>query len=192
MVIMELDMTETSALHCEMANERLLAVHLQGANDRNWTDEVRREYDMAVQDLLAENCFHLCKNIDGDKVVGPVTERGPYLLYLSIQDNRLKWDIRRVAMNEDGEPEEYKREQVSIPMSPFRSIIKDYFIICESYFSALASSQGPSQIETVDMARRGLHNEGSERLRDMLKPQIDVDMDTARRLFTLICVLHFR
>lgn len=189
---MELNMTEPNTLKDGMANERLLDVHLQGANDRNWTDEVRREYDMAVQDLLAENRFHLCKNIDGDKVVGPVTERGPYLLYLSVQDNRLKWDIRRVAMNDDGQLEEYKREQVTLPMSPFRSVIKDYFIVCESYFSALASGQGPSQIETVDMARRSLHNEGSERLRDMLKPQIDVDMDTARRLFTLICVLHYR
>ncbi len=185
-------MNEKKASQADMMKERLLAVYLQGANERNWTEEVRREYDTAVQDLLAENRFHLCKNIEGDKIVGPVTERGPYVLYLSIQDNRLKWDIRRMEVNENGQAEEYKREQVLLPMSPFRSIIKDYFIICESYFSALASKQGPSQIETVDMARRGLHNEGSERLMELLKPQIDVDMDTARRLFTLICVLHFR
>ena len=129
-------------------------------------------------------------NIEGDKIVGPKIERGPYSLYLSIQDNRLKWDIRRMELDEHNVANEVKREEVLLPMSPFRSIIKDYFIICESYFDMLATN--PVKIETIDMARRGVHNEGSELLKELLLPQIDVDLDTARRLFTLICVLHFR
>ena len=81
--------------------------------------------------------------------------------------------------------------QVPLPLKTFQSIVKDYFLICESYFSAIKKST-PSQIEAIDMGRRGLHNEGSELLRERLAVKVDVDFDTARRLFTLVCVLHIR
>jgi uncharacterized protein (UPF0262 family) len=80
---------------------------------------------------------------------------------------------------------------IGLSMSPFRRIVKDYFMICESYYSAIRNAT-PSQIETIDMARRGLHNEGSELLRERLSGKVEVDHDTARRLFTLVCVLHWR
>jgi uncharacterized protein (UPF0262 family) len=78
-----------------------------------------------------------------------------------------------------------------LSLSPFRSTIKDYFMICESYYDAIRNST-PAQIEAVDMGRRGLHNEGSERLRERLAGKVDLDLDTARRLFTLICALYRR
>ena len=80
---------------------------------------------------------------------------------------------------------------IGLSMSPFRRIVKDYFMICESYYKAIRTST-PSQIETIDMARRGLHNEGSELLKERLAGKVDMDFDTARRLFTLVCVLHWR
>jgi len=81
--------------------------------------------------------------------------------------------------------------EVALPVRPLRQIIKDYFMICESYFDAIKTAP-PSRIEALDMGRRGLHNEGSEILRDRLDGRIEVDLDTARRLFTLLCVLHIR
>jgi uncharacterized protein (UPF0262 family) len=80
---------------------------------------------------------------------------------------------------------------IGLSMSPFRRIVKDYFMICESYYNAIRTAT-PSQIETIDMARRGLHNEGSDLLRERLAGKVEVDHDTARRLFTLVCVLHWR
>jgi uncharacterized protein (UPF0262 family) len=82
-------------------------------------------------------------------------------------------------------------ETVALPLAPFRRIVKDYFTVCESYFDAIKTAS-PSKIEAIDMGRRGLHNEGSEILRERLDGRIDVDFDTARRLFTLLCVLHIR
>ena len=86
---------------------------------------------------------------------------------------------------------EEKISIIGLSMSPFRAIVKDYFLICESYYRAIRLST-PSQIETIDMARRGLHNEGSEILKERLNGKVDMDFDTARRLFTLVCVLHWR
>ena len=103
---------------------------------------------------------------------------------LSVEDRqRLVMDIRA----ENGDPV----ERVTMSLTPFRRIVKDYFQICESYFDAIKRLT-PSQIETIDMARRGLHNEGSEMLSERLRDKVDMDSDTARRLFTLICVLHIR
>lgn len=175
----------------EFPNERLLNIFLHKAAHRNWTSEVRDEYETAVRDLLADNFFHLCKNIEGDKIIGPVVERGPYNLHLSVIDNRLRLDIRRMEIDGEGKPREIKREEVSLPMTPFRGVIKDYYLICESYFNAIKSHKTPQQIETVDMARRGVHNDGAEQLMRLLKPRIDMDFGTARRLFTLLAVLHF-
>ncbi len=78
-----------------------------------------------------------------------------------------------------------------LPLAPFRGIVKDYFLICESYYSAIKRAS-PAQIEAIDMGRRGLHNEGSELLRERLADKVAVDLNTARRLFTLLCVLHIR
>ena len=137
--------------------------------------DVEHERAVAIFDLLEDNHFAL----KAPPARGGAD--GPYNLHLAIQDNRLILDVR------DASDAELCRVPLSI--TPFRRIVKDYFTICESYFAAIKSAP-PSQIEAIDMGRRGLHNEGSELLRDLLAEQIDVDFDTARRLFTLVCVLH--
>ncbi len=134
--------------------------------------DVEHERTVAIFDLLEDNHF------------APLGDHGgPYALKLGIEENRLVFDIR----DEDLEP----RGRVLLPLAPFRSVIKDYFTVCESYYSAIKRSS-PSQIEALDMGRRALHNEGSERLRERLEGKISLDLNTARRLFTLICVLHIR
>jgi uncharacterized protein (UPF0262 family) len=135
--------------------------------------EVEHERNIAIYDLLEENYF---APQGGDHI-------GPYHLHLRLEDNRLIFDVRQA----DDQP----LTQVPLPLKQFQSIVKDYFMVCESYYSAIKTAL-PSQIEAIDMGRRGLHNEGSELLRDRLAGRIDVDFDTARRLFTLICVLHIR
>jgi uncharacterized protein (UPF0262 family) len=100
-----------------------------------------------------------------------------------VQENRLLFDLRDTS--------EKKLRDIVLSLTPFRTIVKDYFMICESYYDAI-KKLSPSQIEALDMGRRGLHNEGSELLRERLEGKIEVDFDTARRLFTLICVLHIR
>lgn len=134
--------------------------------------EVEHERAVAIYDLTEENSFCL--------VEGPA---GPYDLSLGIEDNRLVLDIG----NENAEPV----AKHILSLTPFRRIVKDYFTICESYYEAIKRSS-PSQIEAIDMGRRGLHNEGAELLRERLAGKIDLDSNTARRLFTLICVLHIR
>lgn len=134
--------------------------------------EVEHERNIAIYDLLEENYFAP----HGDFV-------GPYNLHLSLVDNRLVFDVRST--------EGQSLMDVALPLKPFQSIVKDYFLICESYYSAIKKAT-PSQIEAIDMGRRGLHNEGSELLKDRLGTKVDVDFDTARRLFTLVCVLHIR
>jgi uncharacterized protein (UPF0262 family) len=135
--------------------------------------EVEHERNIAIYDLLEENYF---APQGGDYT-------GPYHLHLSLEDNRLILDIRS--------PADDRLVQVPLPLKQFQSIVKDYFMVCESYYSAIKTSS-PSQIEAIDMGRRGLHNEGSELLRDRLAGKVDIDFDTARRLFTLICILHIR
>ncbi|MDD3837341.1 MAG: UPF0262 family protein, partial [Phenylobacterium sp.] len=108
-------------------------------------------------------------------------ETGPYDLHMGLLENRLLLDVRG--------PNYEKRHILSL--SPFRRIIKDYFMICDSYYEAIRTAS-PQQIETLDMGRRGLHNEGSQLLRTRLAGKIETDLDTARRLFTLICALHWR
>lgn len=134
--------------------------------------EVEHERAVAMYDLMEENYFAP----KGDYV-------GPYVLYLRLEDTRLIFDVRQ--------EDETRLLEVPLALKTFQSIVKDYFLICESYFAAIKKST-PSQIEAIDMGRRGLHNEGSELLRERLENKIDVDFDTARRLFTLICVLHIR
>ena len=134
--------------------------------------DVEHERAVAIFDLLEENSF------------APTTGYpGPFHVHLSIEENRLVLDI----CNAEGE----KLERVTVPLQPFRGIVKDYFLICESYYNAIKRSS-PSQIEAIDMGRRGLHNEGSEMLRERLAEKVAIDVNTARRLFTLLCVLHIR
>ncbi len=133
---------------------------------------VEHERKVAVYDILEDNHFAPV----GDK-------RGPYTLHLGIEDNRLVFDIR----TEGGE----RLDRFTLPLNSFRKIVKDYFMVCESYFEAIKTAP-PSRIEALDMGRRGLHNEGSDIIRDRLEGKVDIDKRTARRLFTLICVLHIR
>lgn len=134
--------------------------------------DVEHERKVAIFDLLEENSF------------APVgSEGGPYILHLSIEENRLVFDIRLESGDLHG--------KMLLSLTPFRRIIKDYFMICESYYDAIKTA-APAQIEAIDMGRRGLHNEGSELLKERLAGKIGMDFDTARRLFTLICVLHIK
>jgi uncharacterized protein (UPF0262 family) len=140
------------------------------------TPEIEQERKVAIFDLLEENVFTLPAR-DGR----PVPE-GPYRLALAIRDRRLVFDIATEAGT--------TAAVFHLSLGPFRQVVKDYFQICESYFSAV-KSQPPSLIETIDMARRGIHNEGARVLQERLEGKAEVDTATARRLFTLICVLHF-
>ena len=140
------------------------------------TPEIEQERKVAIFDLLEDNSFVL-PNRD-DRVVPD----GPYNLNLAIRDKRLVFDVE----TEDHE----KAAEFHLSLGPFRQVVKDYFQICESYFDAVKNLP-PSQIETIDMARRGIHNEGSRVLQERLEGKAEIDTDTARRLFTLICVLHF-
>lgn len=154
-------------------NRRIVHVALDEKSVVRRKPEVEHERAVAIFDLLEENEFSPCDFGDA----------GPFHLHLSIEDNRLVLDVRRVDDSE--------LDKISLPLTGFRSIVKDYFLICESYYNAIKRST-PSQIEAIDMGRRGLHNEGSEMLRDRLSGKVEMDLQTARRLFTLICVLHIR
>ena len=152
--------------------DRLIAVDLDETLRGIPSADVEHERKIAVYDLLEDNSF---------EVIGH--SRGPYRLKLSIADKRLVFDIE--------DCEQCQCAIVGLALAPFRRLVKDYFLICESYFQAIRSAPR-SQIETIDMARRGLHNEGSVLLRERLAGKIEVDHDTARRLFTLVCVLYWR
>jgi uncharacterized protein (UPF0262 family) len=134
--------------------------------------DIEHERAVAIFDLLEENTF---------APVAPAS--GPFHVHLGIEDNRLVFDSRAT--------DETPIERLMLPISPFRSIVKDYFLICESYFQAIKTAS-PSRIEAIDMGRRALHNEGSELLRARLAERVAIDLGTARRLFTLLCVLHIR
>jgi uncharacterized protein (UPF0262 family) len=136
------------------------------------TPDVEHERAVAIFDLIEENSFE------------PIGHAGgPYRLNISLLDSKLIFAIRTEA-----------GEAVAthiLSLTPFRRIVKDYFLICESYYQAIRSAT-PSQIEAIDMGRRGIHNEGSQTLVDRLSGKIKFDFDTARRLFTLVCVLYWR
>ena len=134
--------------------------------------DIEHERAVAIFDLLEENSF------------APVSRvPGPYHVHLGIEENRLALDIRDKGGT--------SLERVMLPLAPFRGIVKDYFLVCESYYNAIRSAS-PSRIEAIDMGRRALHDEGSELLRERLADRVAVDFGTARRLFTLLCVLHIR
>ena len=154
------------------STRRLVKITLDEGSIGRSSQDIEHERAVAIYDLIEDNSF---APVDDDG--------GPYALHLSITENRLVFDIRR----EDGAP----LMAHLLSLTPFRKIVKDYFMICDSYYKAIRTAT-PTQIEAIDMGRRGLHNEGSELLKERLKEKIDVDFDTARRLFTLICVLHWK
>jgi len=155
-----------------MKAHKVVAITLDETNIVRLNADIDHERRVAVFDLLEENYF--------EPVGSP---NGPYRLHLMISDNRLVFDVRR----DDDSP----LGKVMLALSPFRRIVKDYFAVCDSYFDAIKHAP-PSQIEAIDMGRRGLHNDGADMLRERLAGKIEIDSLTSRRLFTLICVLHIR
>ena len=160
-------MTEPPAITQRIAN-----VTLDERTVVRRSADIEHERRVAIFDLLEDNSFAP----DG-------LDSGPYHLHLAIEDNRLAMHIN----DTDDQP----LERVMVPVSPYRRLIKDYFTVCESYFEAIKRSS-PSQIEAIDLGRRVLHNEGSDLLREQLADKVAIDDDTARRLFTLLCVLHIK
>ena len=156
----------------DLPKQRLVKVTLDEASIGSSSPDIDHERRVAIYDLIEDNSFAPCEH-DG----------GPYVLNLSISENRLVFDIRE----ENGAPVMAHL----LSLTPFRKIVKDYFLICDSYYKAIRTAT-PTQIEAIDMGRRGLHNEGSDLLKERLKEKIEIDFDTARRLFTLICVLHWK
>ena len=154
------------------APNRLISVDLDSSITASPSPEAEHERQVAIYDLLEQNFFSLGEG-----------KPGPYRLRLSSVDGRLMFEIANEAQQ--------KISIIGLSMNPFRSIVKDYFQICESYHQAIKLST-PSQIETIDMARRGLHNEGSDLLKERLAGKIEMDFDTSRRLFTLVTVLYWR
>jgi uncharacterized protein (UPF0262 family) len=152
--------------------QHLVAVTLDEDSIGRSGPDIDHERAVAIYDLLEENLF------------APVGQRdGPFALHLSMAENRLAFDIRSA----DGAPVMVHL----LSLTPFRRIVKDYFMICDSYYQAIRTAT-PDRIEALDMGRRGLHDEGSRLLQERLKRKVTVDFETARRLFTLICVLHWR
>lgn len=151
---------------------RIVDIQLDQGSIVRWSREVDHERQVAIFDLLESNRFEL---VDGFA--------GPYRIGLSLREANL---IIEAASDDGGETTE-----ISLSMRPFRKLIKDYFLICESYFEAIRTAT-PSRIEAIDMGRRGLHNDGAALLMEVLNGKIRIDEETARRLYTLICVLHIR
>ena len=158
--------------HVVPAANRIANVFLDEKSVIRRSPQVEHERKVAIYDLLVENEFIL---LEGDS--------GPYNLHLAVEDDRLVFDVC------DEDDDEIAR--LTLPRSVFRKIIKDYFLICENYVEAI-KIRTPSQIEAIDMARRGIHDEGAELLRARLSGVVAMDQNTARRLFTLMCVLHIR
>lgn len=159
------------------SNHRIIRVAIDNPSVVRYQADVEREIEVAIYDLVDSNTF------EPDPAFFGGTPLGPYDITMRIQDNRLVFDIDR----EDG----VKVGAVIVSVQPLRRTIREYFTLCESYYEAIRTAS-PAQIEAVDVGRRSLHNEGSERLRAQLAGKVDIDFETARRLFTLICALHIR
>ena len=156
-----------------MPEQQIAQIFIDETSIIRRSPEVEQERAVAIYDLLESNHFAPTGELDG-----------PFHLHLRVEDrSRLVLDIRTT--------EDVSMREVSVPLVPLRRLIRDYFQICESYYDAIKKLT-PSQIETIDMARRGLHDEGSDILLERLKETVEIDFDTARRLFTLVCVLHIR
>lgn len=151
---------------------RLTAITLDEHSVVHRSRAIEQEREVAIFDLLEQNSFRL----EG-------SDHGPYHLKLGLEENRLVLDVTR----EDGAP----HGKVHLSLTPLRKVVKDYFLICENYYKAIRTAP-PHQIEALDMARRTLHDEGAAELQKRLEGKVETDFDTARRLFTLVCVLQMR
>ena len=151
---------------------RLAGVTLEEKHPQRHGRDVEHERQIALYDLTVSNHF---------RPVG--SPGGPYQLVLGVEENRLVFSVKLESGEQHG--------KLILSLTPFRRVIKDYFHVCESYYKAIPN-QPSGRIETLDMGRRGLHDEGAQILMERLKGKIEVDFDTARRLFTLICVLHLK
>jgi uncharacterized protein (UPF0262 family) len=159
-----------------MADPRITSITLDDETILWRSADIEQERRIAIFDILESNFFAPAKlHVDGYK--------GPYKLFLRVEEGRLGFEISR----ENGDP----LEAVILGLGRFRRLVKDYFAICDSYYQAIRNAT-PQQIETIDMARRGIHNDGADLLKERLTGKIEIDFDTARRLFTLICVLHIK
>jgi uncharacterized protein (UPF0262 family) len=154
------------------SRSRIVDIRLDSGSIIRWSPQVEHERQVAIFDLLERNLFELKNGFPG-----------PYRIELSLKGTNLVFAIE----DEAGE----ERTEVSLSMRPFRRLVKDYLLVCDSYFEAIKTAL-PSRIEAIDMGRRGLHNEGAEKLGDALAGRVRLDAETARRLFTLVCVLHIR
>ena len=160
----------------DTSTQRISQIELDESSIIRRNADIEHERRVAIFDLLEDNLFAPLGELEDGY-------DGPYDVVLRMVDNRLVFDIR----TEDGKP----LTNITLPLTPFKRVIKEYFLICDSYYTAIKSAS-PRQIEAIDMGRRGLHNEGSELLMERLADKVELDMDTARRLFTLICVLQIR
>lgn len=154
--------------------DRLIRVEIDDSAQAPATPEIEQERRVAVFDLLEDNSFRLPPR------GGVEAPPGPYALQLAVRDGRLVFDLT----TDPGD----KVTEFHLSLGPFRQVVKDYFQICASYYEAVRKLP-PAQIEAIDMARRGIHNEGARTLQERLDGKAEVDTDTARRLFTLICAL---
>jgi uncharacterized protein (UPF0262 family) len=154
------------------AAQRIAKVTLDERTVIRRNADIEHDRAVAISDLLGENSFIPASGI-----------AGPFHLHLAIAENRLVLDIRDAG--------DKPLEKVALSLAPFRGLVKDYFILCESYYHAVKTTT-PTKLESIDMGRRSVHNEGAELLRETLSGQVTVDFPTARQLFTLLCVLHIR
>ena len=150
-------------------SEQLVRIELDDATDARRSAEAEQERAIAIYDILEENKFGLPNNA------------GPFHLYLRLEGRHVHFDIRNA--------DDIEIAQFFMAMGPLRRVIRDYFHVCDSYYDAIRT-KSPSQIQAIDMGRRALHNEGSELLQARLDGKVMTDFKTARRLFTLICVLQ--
>jgi len=155
-----------------MSDQHLIDVILDERTVVRRNPDIVQEQKVAIFDLLEENHFAPEGGL-----------AGPYILHLGVEEDRIVFNIH--------DQKDQALAAVNLPTSPFRKLIKEYFLVCESYFDAIKTGS-PSRIEAIDMGRRGLHDEGSEMLRERMASNVEVDFQTARRLFTLVCVLHVR
>ena len=154
-----------------MGDPRIIDIELDERTIIRRSDDIEREKKVAVFDLLEQTHFQ------------PKAHEGPFRIRLRVEENRLCIDLR----DEKGE----ELDTIRLSLARFKRPVRDYFAVCESYFKAVRA-ETPRGIETIDMARRGIHNEAAELLKESLADRIEMDFDTARRLFTLICVLHIK
>ena len=154
-------------------NNRIVAVELDERTVIWRNADVEQERRVAIFDLLEGNMFRPLE----------IAGHGPWRLVLRVEDGRLAMDVADEAQSTTG--------SILLGLAPFRRVVREYFAICDSYYKAIRNAS-PSAIETIDMARRGIHNSAAEMLMERLEGRVELDFDTARRLFTLICVLHIK